>query len=567
MKRFHQEFRIFKGFFGVLALLVFTFSCATIVPPTGGIKDEIPPTLTYSNPLNKSANFKGDRLILGFSEYIQLVDIDKHLIISPPLNEDPDFRIKGRSLVVKLKDTLRSNTTYNFYFGDAIADITERNPLKNLSFAFSTGSFIDSLSLKGRVTDAFTRMPVKDALVMLYRDLADSVPMLQRPMYVSRSGEGGAFILNSLAAGKYRLVALKDGNNDYLYNPATENVAFFDSLVEPLYLEQSIIDTSLKVMSTEGEYALNLFPEPDSTQRLLKGVMTAPHLMTLFFRYPVKELSVIPLNMDSTAQWSMREYSAARDTVYCWLTGVVPDTLKLKIQDEIRLTDTLEIGTTFKIRSNEKGKNQSKADSSLHFVVPVARTRQLEWNMPYIITFPNPLQLMDSSKVLLIRGKETPDTLFPVLQFVDQLHRKVKVNFPWKTAEDYELLFPQGVFKDIYGAINDTVRSKFQLRTKEDYGQFKMNIVLATVKHPVIIQLLGDKNVVLQQHVLDKSGWVDFGFLIPGKYGLKAIYDQNANGKWDSGRFLQYKQPERIDIHPKIFEVRGNWDLEEEWQM
>ncbi|MBK7172382.1 MAG: hypothetical protein IPH84_03915 [Bacteroidales bacterium] len=127
--------------------------------------------------------------------------------------------------------------------------------------------------------------------------------------------------------------------------------------------------------------------------------------------------------------------------------------------------------------------------------------------------------------------------------------------------------FPQGVFKDIYGAINDTVRSKFQLRTKEDYGQFKMNIVLATVKHPVIIQLLGDKNVVLQQHVLDKSGWVDFGFLIPGKYGLKAIYDQNANGKWDSGRFLQYRQPERIDIHPKIFEVRGNWDLEEEWQM
>lgn len=566
MKPLQRVLSISKHLSVWIMVFLLAYSCATIVPPTGGIKDEISPTLVNSNPENQSANFRGERLVLSFSEYVQLIDIDKFLIISPPLNEDPEFKIKGRSVVVKIKDSLHSNTTYNLFFGDAIADITERNPLKNFSFAFSTGPFIDSLSLKGRVTDAFTRMPVKDALVMLYRELEDSLPMLQRPLYVSRTGEGGAFRLNSLAAGKYRLLAIKDANNDYLYNPPGEMIGFHDSLVAPVYMAPQLNDTTLKIVSTDMEYAVNLFPEPDSTQRLLKGVMTAPHLMTLYFRYPVKALNMLPLNMDSTARWSLQEFTRNRDTLNCWLDVGVPDTLKLKVSDGQQVLDTLEIGTVFKPRSGEKGKKQAKADSTLQFNTSVARTRLLEWNSPYMLTFPNPLDSMNAAAIRLIRGKEMPDTLVPALYYADELHRKVKVDFSWKTAEDYELIFPQGAFTDIYGASNDTVRSRFQLKPREEYGQFKMNIDPGAFNHPFIIQLLGEKDVVLQQHVVVKATKIDFGFLPPGKYGLKAIYDQNANGRWDTGQYLLHRQPERIDINPKLFEVRGNWDLEEEWK-
>jgi hypothetical protein len=179
-----------KYFYSILKFIVpailvlYAVACATIVSPTGGPKDITPPKMLNSEPENLSVNFNGDRLILNFDEYINLKTPEKYLLISPPLGKEPDIRVKGRSIIIKMKDTLRENTTYNFYLGEAIVDITESNPVPNFNFAFSTGPEIDSLSLSGNVTDAFTRQPMEGALVMLYTDFTDSVPMKQIPTYV-----------------------------------------------------------------------------------------------------------------------------------------------------------------------------------------------------------------------------------------------------------------------------------------------------------------------------------------------------------------------------------------------
>lgn len=551
-------------FFIVAGLL---FSCATVVTPTGGPKDETPPALLRSEPLNYSAGFHGDRLVLGFSEFIELKDMEKYLLVSPPLSKDPEFRIKGKSLILKLDDSLRENTTYSFYFGDAIVDITERNPCSNFSFAFSTGAFIDSLSLKGVVTDAYTRMPVKDALVMLYTDQADSVPLKQRPVYVSRSGESGTFTLNSLAAGRYRMVALKDGNNDYLYNPPGEIIGFSDSLVEPYYIPARDGDTSLHISRADYPMiSLDVFPEPDSTQKLLKGVMTAPHTMTMFFRYPLLQPEFRVLNLDSVLTWSMWEASAGNDTLTFWLNNNLPDSLSIRVKDRGQVLDTLVISTFFKPRTSEKGRNQPVADTSLKFNYSAARNRILEWGSPYMLQFPTPLQTVDTSGILLIR-RDSKDTLRPAVIVADSIRRRARVDFDWKTMEEYELLFPKGSFTDIYGNTNDTVRSVFRVRPRDEYGQFRVNVMREPFLHPLIVQLLNEKGVMLQSQTLKEPGKVDFGFLMPAKYGLKVIYDENANGRWDTGVFLKHRQPERTAVHPKVFEVRGNWELEEEWKL
>jgi len=548
-----------------LLSIILAYSCATIVQPSGGPKDETPPVLVRSTPRDQSVNFKDDRIVLGFDEYIEFKDLDKNLLISPPLNKDPEFRIKGRSVIVRLTDTLRVGTTYNFYLGDAIVDITERNPLSNFSFAFSTGSFIDSLSLKGKVTDAFTQLPVKDALVMLYLNMSDSAPMLERPVYVTRSVEGGAFIMKNLAAGEYRIVALKDGNNDYLYSPPSEGIGFSDSLVQPVYHDDHKSDSTLHVHHDESPLImLGLFKEPDSLQRLLKGVMTAPHLLSMYFRYPLENPEFTPINLDSTLSWSVTELTKGRDTVSCWLIGPVPDSLFLRISDRGQVIDTLEVSTHFKPRSGDKSKEQVAQDSLLQFSSSVNRTRFLDWNSPYMLTFQNPLESFDISRIRLIRV-EANDTLQPNASFSGDLKRSVVVEFDWRTNESYMLLFAPGAFTDIYGRTHDTVISSFRLRPREEYGQFKVNIQMNTISHPLLIQLTSEKGAVINEYRITESQKLDFGFLYPGKYGLKAVFDSNYNGKWDTGNYLRKIQPERIAMHPKVFEVRGNWELEEEW--
>lgn len=554
-------YKILPGFI----ILLMTWSCATIQAPTGGPEDETPPSLVYSDPENGSANFNNSRITLGFSEYVQLKDIEKFLLISPPLNKDPDFRIKGRSLVIKLKDTLRSNTTYSFYFGEAIVDLTESNPLSNFNFAFSTGSYIDSLGMSGRVADAYTRLPVKDVLLMLYSNTADSAAMLERPVYVSRTNESGDYVFTNLADGKYRLVALKDGNSDYLYNLPNEQIGFFDSLVEPCYQKPEVRKDTLKVRSEGPHFDISLFPQPDSIQRNLKAFMTAPHVMTLVFRYPLQNPEFEPLDSLPLLKGSFREFNQAKDTVTFWLKPEMPDTLRLKVFENGEILDTLNIATIFKQRNPERGKPQV-ADTTLRFATTTSRGNVLGYNLPFIFTFPNPLESFDASllRLMSVKGK---DSLVPDLAYADSTMRRIKLKYNWKSGEDYKLLIPAGAFRDIYGQTNDTVRAGFSVKLKDDYGLFKVKATLVNVPHPVIIQLLGEKGVVVQQHTITESGDVDFGFLAPGKYGLKAIYDANANGKWDTGVFLKQRQPERVAIHPKVFEIRGNWELEEEWQL
>ncbi len=549
-----------------VALALYAISCATIVSPTGGPKDITPPKMLSSQPSDLSTNFNGNKIVLNFDEYIELKTPEKYLLISPPLKDLPDIKIKGHSVVIKLEDSLRVNTTYNFYLGDAIVDISENNPFANFNFAFSTGPDIDSLSLSGNVTDAFTRMPVKGALVMLYSDFTDSLPMKQIPVYVSRTTENGNFRLNCLASGKYRAVALLDGNSDYMYNLPTEMIGFSSDSVQPYYNAVNLNDTNAVKQSDLGKQILvsiNLFPEPDSTQRILKSTIAAKNRLMVAFRYPVSSPGFRALNIADSLPWAVQEWNHANDTLNAWLLNI-PDTLQLEVSELGVVLDTISIATAMKVTG--RAKSSGKA-------IPLRYTTSLGngmlgYSKPLLLSFVNPVKTYDLSALkLTIKTAADTNTITPVARFTDSIHRHLLVTYNWNSNDKYDLYIPKSSLYDIYSDTCDSTHVTIQMRAVDEYGKFAVVVNRLEQTCPVIIQLLTEKGLVVDQHIVTNGKRVDFGLLAPAKYGLKAIMDANGNGRWDTGEFIKKIQPERVLVHPKIFEVHTNWELEEIWDL
>ncbi len=547
------------------AITVYSIACATIATPSGGPKDITPPKMISSVPKDFSTNFTGNKLILTFDEYVALKTPEKFMLISPPLGKLPDIKLKGHNVVINLEDSLRSNTTYNFYFGDAIVDITEGNPNKNFNFAFSTGPEIDSLSLSGIISDAFTRMPVKDALVMLYKDFSDSIPMKQIPTYISRTAENGSFRLNNLASDKYRAIALIDKNSDYMYDLPTEMIGFSSDSVQSYFEAVNPNDTTatLSAQDMRKLVSIDLFPEPDSTQRILKSVIAAKNKLSIAFRYPTSSPVLRALNMPDSSQWAIMEWNKNNDTLTAWLLNK-PDTLKLEFSDHGIVQDTIKISTALK--ASLKNRNKEEVDH-LKFSTSVSGSL-LDYNKPFILTFANPVQVFDTTALrLTIKTSTDTTTITPEAKFTDSIHRYLLVTHKWNTTDKYDFYVPKGTFTDIYSDTCDSTHVAFKMKPIEEYGQFVLSITRLKQDFPLIIQLLTDKGVVVAQRIITDEKRIDFGLLAPAKYGLKAIEDVNGNGRWDTGVFLKKIQPERVLIHPKIFDVKGNWELEENWDL
>ena len=223
----------------LLGLLFVTFmvlalwQCAKRGSPSGGPKDITPPKLVRAEPENFSTNFKATKIRLYFDELIKLEDVQNQLVVSPPFKNPATISPMGgpsRYIEVTIKDTLRENTTYTINFGQSIVDNNEGNPNSFLSYVFSTGDYLDSLTLSGAVKDAINRKADEFISVMLYEiDSAytDSTIYKQPPLYITNTGDSLPFFeLRNLKAGKYALFGLKDVNKNNMFLRHSESEYF-----------------------------------------------------------------------------------------------------------------------------------------------------------------------------------------------------------------------------------------------------------------------------------------------------------------------------------------------------
>jgi len=215
--------------------------CAQIGAPTGGPRDSIPPVLITASPKLFTTNFKGNKITLIFNEYINVLDVQKNVLVSPFPKTSPVIDFKLKTVSIKLIDTLIDNTTYAINFGNAIVDNNENNPFKEFTYVFSTGSTIDSLKLSGKVLMAETGKPDSTLQALLYRNANDSSVEKRKPDYIAKIDANGKFTFTNLSEGVYRIYALKDGDGGKTYNSKIESFAFADADIIVAAIPDSVL--------------------------------------------------------------------------------------------------------------------------------------------------------------------------------------------------------------------------------------------------------------------------------------------------------------------------------------
>lgn len=550
----------------VASLLILIVACAVQSPISGGIKDIISPKVVSSVPPNFSTGFTGKQIIISFNEFSTLKDIEKQMLMSPPMAKAPEFKIRGKSLIITFKEPLLKDATYNIYMGNAIVDITEGNPLTDYSFVFSTGNKIDSLYVKGSVLQAFDQAPPKDALAMLYDGSSDSLPYLSRPLYVARVNDTtGNFRFQNLREGYFKLIVLQDKDGNFLYDRG-EAIAYADTLIRAQHLEIPKSDSLRKMVDTGGEtiktYALSLFTEIDSVQRILRAVLVAPNHLQVVARLPVKNPNLTKTTADTSGTWYVNETNATRDTLNFWLKNMNSDSLHFIVSDGSRVLDTMSISLTYKAKNAVKADREGKKQK-LRVISNIPRLGGFPLHRQIMLVSDNPLKKADFSSFKLV---EDTILLRPEVQFMDSLHRRIIIKNLLLEATQYQLIIPDSVIEDIYGLANDSILVKFKTRASTEYGSLTLKIH-PKVSQPYIIQLMTDAGKIIREDMIEKDGKIAYPYLLPGKYKVKAILDRNRNGKWDTGNYLRHIQPEQIIIFPKMLDLRANWEQEEDWDL
>ncbi len=563
------------------AFTMFFISCANPVSPGGGPKDETPPRVVKSDPPNYSLNFDKSVISISFDEFVKLKNPNQQVIISPPLEEQPEFKLRGKAVVINLKSKLVQNTTYSIFFGSAIVDITEDNSLKDFVYAFSTGDHIDSLSVGGEVLNAFDHKPVEDAFVMLYpqnNDTVpqDSVPCLVRPLYISKTDKNGIFQLRNLRNEPYKIFALKDVNSNYLFDQPNEEIAFIDSLILPEAIIMPEIpeipaDTSKKdtlIVSNlyKNYYSLLMFQQTDTVQRILSSEMTTPGRYKMALKYPEKEsVKLKVINKEIAENWKVEEFNRNRDTLQVWLRDINLDSLQVQVFVADSILDTTMIVYRKQKIEKKKRKNDEAVTVERLKINSNAKSRSIDLGISLQLNFDDPLSSYDFSRTRFISGVDT--SMNPGFKPTDSSFRHFVFYSKITEETNYEFLFPDSSFFSMYGLTNDSTHLVFKSKAFKEYGNIIVDAEFKESVHPYIFQLLTLKGEVLREKFANESSLVLFDNIVPGKYLLKAIGDKWPNNKWDTGNYFKKRQPENVLFFPAEIEVRANWDIEKSWSL
>jgi hypothetical protein len=514
-------------------------SCAKKGRPSGGDKDVTPPKMLNATPENYSVNFTGNEIKIQFDEYVKLNDINKQLIISPPLKIRPLISPQsGASKYVKIKiyDTLQPNTTYSFNFGKSIVDNNESNPYQYFKYVFSTGETIDSLQLKGSIRDALSKTADRYVSVMLYEidsTYTDSAVYTKPPRYITNTLDSATtFQFENLKAGKYQLLALKEESDNFIFNQKTDKIAFKKEFI---------------TIPNDDAHELILFKEIENYRALRPK---HERLNRIKFRYEGKAIEdiAIKLSSDITVE-SMISKPVDNDTLNYWFKpSIALDSLNFTMRHQEKID-------SFTVRMRKKVKVDSLAFKSV--------TRSLTLDGDYQIASTIPITKIDASKIVIL---DNDSIAIPFDTSLEKLTHIINLKFDKKEDQKYAINILPKAFTDFFDATNDTLSYRATTKKLSAYGNIKITLN-NTPKTPLIVQLITTKGEVKYEKYGTNITVFDFVNVDPSTYNLRVVFDANNNQKYDTGNYLQKTQPERIAYHPDDIEIRANWDVDEQFTL
>ena len=513
--------------------------CAKKGRPTGGPKDTIPPVIVKSSPENYSINFDNNEIRIYFDEYIKLKDLNNELIISPPLKYQPSITPLSTSKFIKIKieDTLKENTTYSFNFGKSIVDNNEENPFKYYKYILSTGNYIDSLKLKGSINDALLLKSDSPTTVMLYEvneQFHDSIIFLEKPSYITTTQDTiPTFELTNLKEGNYLLIALKENNNDYIFQAGSDKIGFINEFI-------SIPTDSvyrLTIFKESTEYSISK-PKHESKNHIIFGFQGDSKDLTIDL------LSSVPNDFNYS---SYRDYES--DTIHYWFKPALEVDSLFFVSTNKKITDTLIT------RLRELYQDTLVISPIKVGTLTLKDTMKIKANTPLVTLDPEKISVIDRDSIAI-----------PFEGNIDTAFNTASINFHKTEKQNYYIQFLPGAFTDFFENTNDTLNYRVSTKELSDYGTITLN--LSKVENiPIIVQLVDERYRVVSEEYLRSNKPVFFDFINKGNYYIRLIFDENKNKKWDSGNYLKSLQPEKVIYYPSLLEVRANWSLNETFNL
>ena len=553
----------------VLGALFFPTGCAnTTTPPSGGDKDTIPPVLLKVHPLPGSVNVPVHRtqLKFTFNEYVTVKDAN-NIFLSPPLEKKPKTRMSGKTLIVSFESDLDSNRTYTLDLTGAIGDNNEGNMFPGFTLVFSTGSQIDSLCMTGLVQDCNSLKPVKGATVLLYKDHADSALFLHRPDAAAKTDDWGFFSLRNIQDTLYRVYAIRDANNNNIYEPDNETVAFLDTLYQPRtvfsdslyeFKKFDMKDTAL-CLARKTDIELNLFREKPSKQLIVKKERVG--LRTAYLTFMAPNANIHSMKMRGLPKDKLiTQFNPQRDSLEIWVNDQrkMPDTLFLAVNyDKTDTTgkllptdEVVKLALDKKLRAEamKSSRRDLKHEDTIAVFTTVADGATIE-QYGYQIEFKYPLieSAWDSLKLRIVnpRQQESQGTYTVTRDSTNLRRYTVMPNEQLKVGFDYILKIPYRKFRDVNGFYKDSTELKVTLPKDEKLSS--MALELSGVHNKYLVDLLNEKrDKVIRSYIVDDDRSILFPYLKAGSYCIRITEDVNRNNIVDTGSLLEHRQPEKV---------------------
>lgn len=543
-----------KRFLLLFVICFLVHSCARVGSPVGGPKDTLAPKFLSSNIDTTRINVKRDihQLRLDFDEYVTLKDINKNLIISPPIKGITRIlpsNIANKFVLIQWSDTLQANTTYNFNFGNSIVDNNESNILRYFNFAFSTGDKLDDLYISGEIKDALDTKKktgstaTENKLVVGLYQVKDTMDYKKKPYYITKVDEDGYYELNYLTPGKYKIIAFEDENGNSMYDPGKEKVGFQK---DPINFEKSISGLNLKV-----------YPSKKAVKYAEMKEISGGVLMT--FEGNPDEVKVQSLN--EKLKDVKITHNPKSDSVRIWFDAV-KDNVGQEANEKLIFThnkgpkkDSAYSVSLF-YRYNKKNVMDINSDNGGESLAPKS---DFKISSNYIV------DKIDPSKwTLKIKGDSL--TTLPFTAKISETNPyQILVQSDFVMGKSYQLTVPKETISSFYAKNAQSKRFDFDVAKIDQFGSVEFTISNAPAAN-YWIQLMDSSDKVAYQRYI-KGDKVKFDILRPGEYIVRILVDNNGNKYWDEADFANDVFAEDAYIFYKKVIVRGLWETREEWDL
>jgi len=521
----------------VFTTIISVFGCASVQKPQGGPRDKVPPKLLKATPANKTKNFNAKEIVLEFDEYFKLNNQYQEITISPAQEKQPLYRIRQKSLVIDLKDSLKKNTTYVFSFGKAIGDVNENNILKNFTYVFTTGNEIDSLNISGQVINSETQEPEKEATVFIFTSKQDSALFgKKKPSYYSITDTAGNFKISNLHANTYKIYALKEATPNRIYDNDNELIA--------------ILPKDIRVKKDTSGIRLELFRQVPQKFRVVERKIDPDGKLFFSFNKGIAQPGLRILQNETLNNQKIVEFNKAADTARVYLRDMNFDSVKVAFLSADKPLDTVVLRRG---KRDTYKRNLSISNNLTGGLLKPKTALQLTSNFP--------IESANEAQIVL-NEDSVPKYGFSLEKDTSGLN-KYTLKYPWRAEKHYDILMNEGTFIDIYGNKNKKSSIFFQLNKEENYGSMIFTVTVPDQTKNYIFELLSADRKLIKSQPFHQNQKLTFSNYAIGKYRVRIIYDLNKNGKWDTGNVKNRTLPEAIWYYNKELSLRANWEMNE----